>query len=160
METVSGLNSLHLMLSNSMGVLYLYIRIWLWHLAFPEKGKRAKIFFGKREISISKQGNKNNKVVFLAWKRGFSKNPCYKRNFWPKTGLKRAKGLIGPSLLWKWIGALSLLKATWLHYTLWTSIYCSKEVQCNVQVHYKTVLQIDSSTWVWMNGRLLSAAHL
>ena len=33
------------------------------------------------------------KLVFSAWKKGFLKNPCYKRDFWPKTGLKRAKGL-------------------------------------------------------------------
>ena len=25
--------------------------------------------------------------------RGLYKNSCYKRDFWPKTGLKRAKGL-------------------------------------------------------------------
>ena len=30
--------------------------------------------------------------------KGFSKNPCYKRDFGPKTGLKRAKGLFGPGL--------------------------------------------------------------
>ncbi len=37
------------------------------HLVFPEKGKRAKIYFGKGR--------------FLAWKKGFSKNPCYKWDF-------------------------------------------------------------------------------
>ncbi len=38
------------------------------------------------------------KVVFLEGEKGFSKNPFSKGNSDPKTGLKRAKGLSGPTL--------------------------------------------------------------
>ncbi len=33
------------------------------------------------------------KLVFSAWKRGLLK-PCYKKDFWPKTRFKRAKGYL------------------------------------------------------------------
>ncbi len=78
---------------------------------FQEKGKSDEIFFRKGRFWSQNRGitnicfnkramngpNRAESGIFVFIK-GFSKNLCYKRNFCPETGLKRAKGLFGPSL--------------------------------------------------------------
>ncbi len=58
-------------------------------------GQKGQNIFRKRAIPGTKQGHK---VVFIEGEKGFSKNPFSKGISDSKTGLKRAKGLSGPTL--------------------------------------------------------------
>ncbi len=42
-------------------IVSIYMQAGAGHMVFPEKGKRAKIFFGKGGFSVEKQGYKNKK---------------------------------------------------------------------------------------------------
>ncbi len=61
-----------------------------------------------------------HKGVFSVTEKGISENPCYKRDFLPKTGLKRAKGLSVPALQWS-NQCFSLTKGPAIIRLLWIS---------------------------------------
>ncbi len=56
------------------------------------KGQKGSEVTRKKGDISSGKGLYSDKGVFSVTKKGYLENPCYKRDFWPKTGLKRAKG--------------------------------------------------------------------
>ncbi len=53
--------------------------------------------------------------VFCVTEKGYSGNHCYNRDFYPKTGLKRAKGLSVPALhkVFGIIGLWNIAQSNW-----------------------------------------------